>query len=105
MLRQGQNHARERGPEMAIKPTFGDLLSKGIKSVAAQQARTVEGVEWDIAQALGYTSHHIVERWRKGHIPKKPDQVEYLIRYCVTKGHLGRDWAHALRTQAGYNRS
>lgn len=84
---------------MAPNQRFGRLLSEGVSSVARGQGKTIAAVEREIAEKLGY-SPHTVQRWKRGHLPKEPDQVEYLVRYCVTYGRVDREWARSILTQA-----
>src|SRR6266581_4946708 len=90
---------------MGQNKRFGELLSEGIVSVSRRQSKTIVGVEWEIAQVFGFTSHHIVERWRRGYIPKDSDQVAYLARFCVANGRVDHSWASSLLTQARYHSS
>jgi hypothetical protein len=87
---------------MAINQRFGDLLTEGIVSIAKRQRKTVVAVELEIAQALGFASQHIVERWRRGYIPKEPEQVSFLVRTCVSRGRVDHSWASSILTQARY---
>lgn len=82
---------------------FGNLLSEGIVSVARRQGKTVAAVEQHIADAkeIG-CSFHNVQRWRRGYVPKEPDQIAYLVRYCVKYGRVDRAWAQSILTQARY---
>jgi len=90
---------------MAQNKRFGELLSEGIVSVSRRQGKTIVAVEWEIAQVFGFASHHIVERWRRGYIPKDPEQVCFLVRYCVMHGRVDRGWASSMLTQAHYHGS
>jgi tetratricopeptide (TPR) repeat protein len=80
---------------------FGKLLSEGIISVSMRKDKTVKAVEQEIAQELGFASH-TVERWRRGYIPKEPEQVAFLIQYCVKNGRVDRSWAESMLIQARY---
>ncbi len=72
---------------------FGDLLSKGIRSVAANQNQLISKVEDDIGDMLGYSGKHIVEYWRKGHVPNDPDIVLKILKFCIDNGKLDITWA------------
>ncbi len=87
---------------MTVNQRFGDLLTEGIVSIAKRQRKTVVGVELEIAQALGFVSQHIVERWRRGYVPKEPEQVAFLVRSCVSRGRVDYSWASSVLTQARY---
>ena len=86
---------------MASNKRFGELLSEGIVSIAKRRHKSIAAVEREIAGELGYT-HHTVQRWRRGHLPKDPAQVAFIVRYCVSHGRVDRDWAQGLLTQAHY---
>ena len=83
---------------MTVNQRFGDLLTEGIISIAKRQRKTVAAVEREIAQALGFTSQHIVERWRRGYVPKEPEQVAFLVRSCFSRGRVDQSWASSLLT-------
>jgi pentatricopeptide repeat protein len=90
---------------MGGHPRFGELLSEGISSVARRQMRTIEVIEEEIAQNLGYTSHHIVEHWRRGNLPGEETHIEYLATYCMRHGRVNEAWANELLQQAGLTTS
>ncbi|MDW8227358.1 MAG: hypothetical protein RMJ60_06130 [Anaerolineales bacterium] len=80
---------------------FGNLLSEGIVSVARRQHKTVVGVEQEIGERLA-CSHHNVQRWRRGYVPRDTDQTAELVRYCVKHGRLDRTWAESILAHARY---
>ncbi len=80
---------------------FGELLDEGVSSVARRQRKTIAGVEAELADRLGYSSHTI-QHWRRGNIPQKSQHVEEVVRYCVQYGRVDREWSQSLLTQAGY---
>jgi LuxR family glucitol operon transcriptional activator len=86
---------------MTFNKRFGELLSEGVSSVARRQGKDLGAVEQEIAEAIGYT-YHTIQRWRRGYLPKEPDQVAFLVRYSVTNGRISRDWVQSLLTQAHY---
>ena len=86
---------------MTYHRRFGRLLREGIVSVAKRQQKRIAAVEAEIAKVLGY-SPHTVQRWRRGYVPKEPEQVAFLVRYCVANGRVDRAWAQSLLTQARY---
>lgn len=61
----------------------------------------MSAVEDELAADLGYSAH-TVEYWRRGHLPTEPDQVAALVRYCVQKGRVNREWAASILHQARY---
>lgn len=80
---------------------FKQLLSEGITSVARRQGKNIAAVERDIALDLGY-SHHNIQYWRRGNVPKNADHIEFLVRYCQRHGRVDRVWADSLLRQARY---
>lgn len=80
---------------------FKQLLSEGITSVARRQGKNIAAVERDIALDLGY-SHHNIQYWRRGNVPKNADHIEFLVRYCHRHGRVDRVWADSLLRQARY---
>jgi NB-ARC domain len=71
---------------------FGSLLREGIASAAHKQALPKARVESDLANSLGY-SVPTIQRWQQGYLPKEPEDIEAIIRYCLTHGRMNRDWA------------
>lgn len=86
---------------MAENRRFGQLLSEGVSSVARRQRKSMSAVEDELAVDLGYSAH-TVEYWRRGHLPTDQAQVAALVRYCVQKGRVNREWAASLLHQARY---
>lgn len=86
---------------MAANKWFAELLDEGIYSVAKRQGKRISGVELEIAEATGYQPA-TVQYWRRGNIPKEPEYVEFLVRYCVKSGRVDRAWAQSFLTQASY---
>lgn len=89
-------------PKAIPNERFGRLLNEGVSSVAARQEKTKAAIEQEIGEHFGRT-FHMVQRWQKGHVPKTSEQVAFLVRYCVKRGRVGRDWAITLLTQARYD--
>ena len=86
---------------MAYSKQFGERLSEGIGNVALKQGVNKRETEQRIADEMGF-SLHAVRRWEKGHVPTQAEQVAFLLRYCITQGRVGRDWAYSLLTHANY---
>ena len=86
---------------MVRNKEFGQLLSEGLKSVSSSQKKKLGDVEWEIATALGY-SQHTIQHWRRGYVPKNPQNVEELIHFCVKQGRVGRIWAEKIIKRSGY---
>lgn len=91
---------------MQQNPEFGKLLSEGIISVARRQGWTVDAVQRKITEALAAQGHVLfpstVRNWRRGFIPKSPEQIAALIHYCADYGRVDRAWAESLLRQARY---
>ncbi|MDQ5823860.1 MAG: AAA family ATPase [Chloroflexota bacterium] len=88
-------------------PRFGELLSVGIRSVAARSQGSIAEIEEEIARDLGYTAHSVI-RWRRGYLPDRRDHEKYkktirfLAEYCSRRGRLDSDWLQAFLTQAHF---
>ncbi|MCL4298981.1 MAG: hypothetical protein KJ077_24805 [Anaerolineae bacterium] len=82
-----------------VKVSFGRLLTEGIYSVAYRWKKGVTAIEEEIGESLGYSSD-TVHRWRRGHLPRNPEIVEFIVRYCVKNGRLDQNWAYSILTQA-----
>lgn len=89
-------------PKAKPNERFGRLLNEGISSVATRQEKTKAAIEREIGEQFAGT-FHMVQRWQKGHVPKTSEQVAFLVRYCVKRGRVGRDWATSFLTQARYD--
>lgn len=89
-------------PKAIPNERFGRLLNEGIASVSTRQEKTKAAIEQEIGEQFGRTIH-MVQRWQKGHIPTNPEQVAFLVRYCVKRGRVGRDWATGFLAQARYD--
>lgn len=86
---------------MARNERFGTLLSEGIASVAGKQQKDVGQVEVDLAESLTY-SHHTIQRWKRGYLPKETEHLAFLVRYCVQQGRVDQEWARSILTQSRY---
>jgi tetratricopeptide (TPR) repeat protein len=86
---------------MAVDKVFGELLTQGIKIVAAKLQVTKGEIEARIAEAQGYSLRR-VQQWQDGHLPTQLDQVAYLALYCISNGQLGCEWARKLLAHAKY---
>lgn len=81
---------------------FGELLTEGIRDVAARQHKRVTDVDWDLSIKTGY-SIHTIHKWKRGHrLPTEIDTVEIIIKYCVKQGRVGQNWARQILTKADY---
>jgi hypothetical protein len=81
--------------------SFGELLSEGIVSVSRRRSMTVKAVEDEIAENLSF-ARYTVERWRRGYVPREPEQIAFLVNYCVTHGRVDYTWAESLLIHACY---
>lgn len=80
---------------------FGKLLSEGITSIAAKQGQNIGDIERKLADEMDFT-HHTIQRWRRGFLPKEEAEIAFLVRYCVANGRLDKMWAESFLTQAKY---
>ncbi|MBA3534012.1 MAG: hypothetical protein H0T73_18995, partial [Ardenticatenales bacterium] len=81
---------------------FGDLLSQGLRSIAARENKALLVLEDEVGYEFGVT-RWAVERWRRGTVPDA-ERVEALARACVQRGGMDRAWlAHYLKQAHYYN--
>lgn len=92
-----------RGVHMAkLNKRIHELLDIAFRIIAAQEHKTIEAVEQECGRQIGYTSHTI-DGWRRGYIAK-PEQVEALLSYIVTKvcAFNWWQWSNSLLIQTSY---
>ena len=89
-------------------PELANLLTQGIKSIAARKRQNIASLQDELAyrcaEAVGRESltGHAVQRWRQeGHIPRH-EYTEVLARACVKEGGMGRPWLRSFLHQARY---
>jgi tetratricopeptide (TPR) repeat protein len=89
-----------------VNKRFGSLLSEGLSSVAHRQHKTIAAVKREITGLLvdaGFRlAHSTVSGWCQGFVPREPEQVVWLVRYCLNKGRVDRLWVESLLIQARY---
>lgn len=85
---------------MANNPRFGELLTKGIKSIDGREDRGKGLLEEELGKALN-VSQSAVQKWQQGQIPRTPSSVSYLAEQCVRRGNCDvvwlRNFLHAAR--------
>ena len=85
---------------------FGALLSEGLASIAHRWHKTKGAVCREMTEKLraqGFAlSASTLEGWCRGFVPKEPEQIAWLVRYCVEYGRIDRAWGESLLYQARY---
>lgn len=85
---------------------FGRLLNEGLSAIARRRNKTMIGVELEISLRLDEAGFKLKEstiaRWRRGHIPKKPEQIALLAQYFVSRGSMPFYWIRKFLLQARY---
>lgn len=85
---------------------FGASLSKAIKSIAKSRLTTIPEIEREIARGmieLGYPmQNYTVNGWRRGYVPSEPQQIAWLVRWCIEQGFKDPQWAASLLKSARY---
>ncbi|HEY0752554.1 MAG TPA: tetratricopeptide repeat protein [Ktedonobacteraceae bacterium] len=80
---------------------FGDLLTQGLKSIAASENKGIIALE----DALGFemnSTRWSIEKWRQGAIPSESKKVEHLARACVSRGGMQKQWLTHFLSQARF---
>lgn len=89
-----------------VNRQFGSLLSEGISSVAHRQHKTIVAVKREITRLLVDAGFRLadstVSGWCQGFVPREPEQVAWLVRYCLNRGRVDRLWVESLLIQARY---
>ncbi|MBA3531453.1 MAG: AAA family ATPase [Ardenticatenales bacterium] len=81
---------------------FGDLLSQGLRSIAARENKALLALEDELGYKFGIT-RWAIERWRRGAVPD-PERVEALARTCMQRGAMDRTWLiHFLKQAHHYD--
>jgi hypothetical protein len=80
---------------------FGDLLTQGLKSIAARERKALLALEDEIGFEIGVTRWSI-EKWRKGRLPPDLKKVDYLARVCARRGGMDKQWLLHFLTQARF---
>ena len=79
---------------------FGDLLTQGLKSIAARERKALLALQDELGHEIG-VSRHAIEKWRQGHVPS-PQKVAFLARTCVCRSGMDRQWLLRFLTQARF---
>src|SRR2546423_12798240 len=80
---------------------FGDLLTQGLKSIAAHENKPILTLEDLVGAEIGVTRSSI-EKWRQGSILPDAKKVHYLARLCVQRGGMSQPWLRRFLTQARF---
>lgn len=80
---------------------FGELLSQGLKSVAARENKPILALEDFLGVELGVTRSSI-EKWRQGSILSDAKKVDYLARTCVQRGGMNQLWLRRFLAQTRF---
>jgi tetratricopeptide (TPR) repeat protein len=85
---------------------FGALLSEGLSSVARRQHKTIASVKRDVTGQLVDAGFRLtgstISGWCQGIVPKDHRLVEFIARYCMSKGRVDRAWVESLLNQGRY---
>ncbi len=80
---------------------FGDLLSQGLRSIAARENKPILTLEDLLGAELGVTRSSI-EKWRQGSIIPDEKKIDYLARVSVRRGGQSQSWLGRFLTQARF---
>lgn len=80
---------------------FGDLLTQGLKSIAARERKSLMALQDQLGNEIGF-SRHAIDKWRKGNVPSTPQTVAFLARTCVHRGRMDRPWLLRFLTLADF---
>ncbi|MBA2284066.1 MAG: tetratricopeptide repeat protein [Ktedonobacteraceae bacterium] len=85
---------------------FGAILSEGISSIAHRWHKTKSAVYREITQHLREAGFDLtdstVEGWCRGFVPKEPQVIARIVRYCMQRGRIDRPWVESLLFHAHY---
>lgn len=81
---------------------FGNLLSEGIRVLAACENKPISVIEDELGYAIGRRGGSAIGRYRRGHIPPKSEDIERLAGVLVQRGHMPQDWLYSFLESAGY---
>jgi hypothetical protein len=85
-----------------VNREFGDLLSKGLKSIAAREDKAIGALEDTLGYELGI-SRDSIEKWRRGqHITRDLKKITFLAKVCVRRGSMDREWLTRFLNQARF---
>ena len=85
---------------------FGILLSEGLSAAARRRKITMGEIEADLSLRVDEAGYELSPNtsagWRRGYIPKEPEQIELLAKYCISCASMQLDWAREFLIQARY---
>lgn len=81
---------------------FGNLLSEGIRVLAACSHKPISVIEDELGYAIGRQGGSAIGRYRRGYIPPKAEDIEHLAELLVQRGHMHKDWLYSFLESAGY---
>ena len=71
---------------------FGNLLTQGLKSIAALEKTELTEVQLELGRDIG-VSVWTIYKWRKGtSVPQDDRTIAMLARACVQRGRMDRTW-------------
>ncbi|HML21166.1 MAG TPA: NB-ARC domain-containing protein [Aggregatilinea sp.] len=71
---------------------FGDLLTQGLKSIAALEKKDLTVLQQELGHEIG-TSVWTIYKWRKGaSLPTDARTIRLLASACVTRGRMDYNW-------------
>ena len=84
---------------------FAQFLTEGIHQIRLNEDKAISIVQDELGYALGRKGGSAVERWRKGYLPPKAEDVELLAQILIQRGRFDRAWTEAFLESAGYPQS
>lgn len=81
---------------------FGELLTQGLKSIAASEHKKLIALEDDLGFEMKSTRWSI-EKWRQGALPSESKNVDFLARACVRRGGMNKQWLAHFLSQARFS--
>jgi tetratricopeptide (TPR) repeat protein len=80
---------------------FGELLTQGLKSIAAREHKSILALEDELGYKMQGT-RWAIEKWRQGALPSDLKNVEFLARACVRRGGMDQPWLIRFLTQSRF---
>src|SRR5260370_31684753 len=81
---------------------FGDLLTQGLKSIAARENKPILSLE-DLLGAELDVTRFAIEKWRQGSVLPDAVKVYALARACVRRGGMNQHWLRRFLTQVRFH--
>jgi tetratricopeptide (TPR) repeat protein len=89
-----------------LNKQFGATLSEGISSIAQRWRKTKSAVRREMTQELREAGFELadstIEGWCRGFIPKEPELIAWIVRYCLQRGRIDEHWVESLLHRARY---